>query len=286
MDKQNFYERDYSDDEEYIVVSENEELDDESSSSDGTSHVGHMSKYSSVFNMIINLMKDVELGLDIRSHLDHTAFTVGDNEVLKVSKNYWPDLNKIPREIRILHILEDVECVVNLNSFFISEVDKSYAIVMDRIVETPVEDDQKVDFVKQMFAGLAEIHAHGIIHRDISSGNVLWSDGKIKFIDFNLSCFDDEKHKHYRSCGTSSYTALEVYERQGYDSKIDVYSAGVVALKVIIGECDLLDQKEYFARHKDECDMSNFFHNVLHHNSDKRLTAQGACSHNFLKMNK
>ena len=276
MNEKELFERDFSDDENYSE--EDTDSDDE----------GSVEKYSVVFDTLIKIMNDDEVNLDILGHLDHTAFIVGKNNedilVLKISKNYWPDLHTIPREIRILHQLSDCKSIVTMHDFYVYPTSGAYAVVLDKIDEEDMEEEDKMDFVVKMFQGLKEIHDHNIIHRDISSGNVLWTKNKeVKFIDFNMSCFDDEDHEHYRSCGTGDFTANEVYEKQGYGKKIDVYAAGLVALAVLEGDIDdMTKMKETFTRTRHTEMVADFFYHVLHHNPDTRFSADEALAHQFL----
>ena len=76
--------------------------------------------------------------------------------------------------------------------------------------------------------GLAELHRHDIVHRDIKSANVfLYSDGRVKLGDLNVS-----KVAHQRmlmtQTGTPYYAAPEVWKETPYDAKSDVWSFGCV----------------------------------------------------------
>lgn len=55
------------------------------------------------------------------------------------------------------------------------------------------------------------IHKNNILHRDIKPANIMYSNGKLKIIDFGLSCFDGRQMIENPNCGTEGYVAPEVW---------------------------------------------------------------------------
>ncbi|CAD8184973.1 unnamed protein product [Paramecium pentaurelia] len=101
-----------------------------------------------------------------------------------------------------------------------------------------MQDNSILCLLKQLFEGLNFIHKNNIIHRDIKSANlILQKDGLLKIIDFGLACFDGDQLKDYPKCGTPGYCAPEILQNIGnknqYDSKVDVFSAGCVLYKLL-----------------------------------------------------
>lgn len=90
---------------------------------------------------------------------------------------------------------------------------------------------------------LALNHMHGsakMLHRDIKAANVLLSTtGIVKLGDFGLSRTCDETNITsdfaQTFCGTPEYLAPEVWLRQRYGAKADVWSLGVLAYEVLCG---------------------------------------------------
>ena len=80
-------------------------------------------------------------------------------------------------------------------------------------------------YTRSMIKGLVEISNNGIAHRDIKPANFMVQRGKVKFIDFGISC-------RYSKCpkvmkGSFSYAAPELWQGV-FDNfqKADVYSLG------------------------------------------------------------
>lgn len=99
-------------------------------------------------------------------------------------------------------------------------------------------DDDFIRLLYQLASGLAEIHAVGIVHRDVKPSNVLVdADQILKIIDFNLARLEDDADTH-GFVGTRGYAAPELYAggHITFDSKVDVYAMGVTALVLIRGK--------------------------------------------------
>lgn len=91
-------------------------------------------------------------------------------------------------------------------------------------------------------SALLYCHNHQIIHRDIKPENLLLkqliesddSDFDIKLIDFGASLQIDNKRKANQVVGTPYYVAPEVL-MGSYDSKCDIWSAGVILYIMLCG---------------------------------------------------
>ena len=78
------------------------------------------------------------------------------------------------------------------------------------------------------------------MYRDIKPENILLTkDGHIKLTDFGLSKFMQDKS--YTFAGTPEYIAPEIIMRSGYDTKIDIWSIGILAYEMINGNAPFTD---------------------------------------------
>lgn len=72
-------------------------------------------------------------------------------------------------------------------------------------------------------------HAQNVIHRDIKLGNIFLSeDGDYKLGDFGIARSFDSSSLTMSVRGTFDYMAPEVYNREHYDFRADIYSLGMV----------------------------------------------------------
>jgi len=90
---------------------------------------------------------------------------------------------------------------------------------------------------------LEYIHSLHRIHRDIKSDNILLDmDGEIKLADFGYTVqLTESKNKRNTTIGTPYWEAPEVITGDLYDSKVDIWSLGIMALELAEGEPPYMD---------------------------------------------
>jgi len=100
---------------------------------------------------------------------------------------------------------------------------------------------QTLQYLTAILGALAAAHKLGIIHRDIKPENILISnDGRIKIADFGLahgaligSTLTAESSV---VLGSVSYLSPEQVQRGISDARSDVYSTGILAYELLVGE--------------------------------------------------
>ncbi|MBA3542303.1 MAG: serine/threonine protein kinase, partial [Deltaproteobacteria bacterium] len=106
--------------------------------------------------------------------------------------------------------------------------------------EEPVTVGRALDLGRQILAGLAHAHGHGIIHRDVKPENVLvTADGTTehaRILDFGLAKLKDAATiTDGVAVGTPSYMSPEQTLGERADARSDVYGAGVVIYELLTG---------------------------------------------------
>eukprot|EP00727_Mastigamoeba_balamuthi_P013386 m51a1_g8670 putative protein kinase (621) ;mRNA; f:122130-124519 len=86
--------------------------------------------------------------------------------------------------------------------------------------------------------GMAYLHSLAIVHRDLKPANILVDSdsGRIKLIDFGLSCVKPRGATLTEVTGSPIWMAPEVLRGDTYTEKVDVYSYAVVVLEILTNE--------------------------------------------------
>jgi eukaryotic-like serine/threonine-protein kinase len=96
---------------------------------------------------------------------------------------------------------------------------------------------QAVAVTAQIAAALAAAHQRGIVHRDISAGNVLLTATGVKLIDFGICAGegDPEIDDSGQLVGTPAYLAPERIVGRPVQPTADVYAVGVLLYRMLSG---------------------------------------------------
>ena len=98
--------------------------------------------------------------------------------------------------------------------------------------------ETKITLLLQTLQGLAFLHRHGVLHRDLKPGNIQVVNGAVKILDFGLAVMSTTTSHRYRGeavSGTYAYTAPEVYSDNITSRASDLFAVGVVAYEMLVG---------------------------------------------------
>jgi serine/threonine protein kinase len=100
--------------------------------------------------------------------------------------------------------------------------------------------------LREIMAGLKALHIMNRLHRDIKSDNTLLSrGGQVKLADFGYTAQVTEKQPKRNSViGTPYWMAPEVCRGVDYDTKVDIWSTGVLAIECAEGAPPLLHEPQ------------------------------------------
>jgi eukaryotic-like serine/threonine-protein kinase len=99
-----------------------------------------------------------------------------------------------------------------------------------------------LEIARQVLAGLAHAHAHGIIHRDIKPENILVSSveghgERVSILDFGLAKLRNENSVTTGlAVGTPSYMSPEQTMGERVDERVDVYATGIILYELLVGK--------------------------------------------------
>ncbi|HKU37733.1 MAG TPA: AAA family ATPase [Polyangiales bacterium] len=106
----------------------------------------------------------------------------------------------------------------------------------------PAPDDRTLELLETVARSLAVVHEHGIVHGDVTPGNILLrSDGSPVLIDFGSAFHDSAcpQREHLRAPArvhaTPGYAAPEITASFPGDARRDLYALGCVLWHVLTG---------------------------------------------------
>jgi serine/threonine protein kinase len=195
------------------------------------------------------------LGVIGRGHFSTVFLAVdrrtGEKFAVKVIKKDAKEAEKsrkfIRREVKVLSVTSHENLVGALD--FFSHRGKPHIVLeymphgslKDLIVrKTRLEEGEARRIFRGILSGMAYLHAHKIVHRDMKPENVLLGgtpDAPVaKLTDFGLSTFLSDGHKIYSTVGTPSYVSPELCAGVPYGTPADMWSCGVVLFFMLSGD--------------------------------------------------
>jgi eukaryotic-like serine/threonine-protein kinase len=112
----------------------------------------------------------------------------------------------------------------------------------------PIPAERAIYLLRQMCHSLAEAHARGLVHRDVTPSNVYvcrmgLDYDFVKVLDFGLVKFNgrrslepEPKGKPHTTTGTPAFMAPEIVLGADVDQRADVYAIGCVAYYLLTGQ--------------------------------------------------
>lgn len=107
--------------------------------------------------------------------------------------------------------------------------------------EGPLAVDESLRIASEVAKALDYAHRHGIVHRDIKPGNVLFSDGHALITDFGFARALNEARGRLTPAGLVVGTPVYMSPEQAsgwedLDGRADIYSLGCTLFEMLTGE--------------------------------------------------
>lgn len=109
------------------------------------------------------------------------------------------------------------------------------ASLLRRIGQLP--HSKGLDIARQMCAGLAAAHSHGVLHRDLKPANIMLDGrGHVRITDFGLASLAENLDAAELRAGTPAYMAPEQFAGTEVTPRSDIYSLGLVLYEIFTGK--------------------------------------------------
>lgn len=183
-------------------------------------------KFRGGFGEVV-VLHDSLLDRDVALKVIHSA---GDEDQLRNEINAMSEVYS-KHVLRIYDlILDESSSVTGVIEEFLPGTD------LTTFSETEAYDPRRfLRAAYQIASGIADIHARGLVHRDIKLNNMKTdAEGLIKLFDFGLSCAADD-HETVASRATLVYAAPEYYDPPlVITHAVDTYAFGVCCWLLVI----------------------------------------------------
>ncbi|MFC0503621.1 serine/threonine-protein kinase [Micromonospora costi] len=96
---------------------------------------------------------------------------------------------------------------------------------------------EAVTIAAEVASALATAHARGVVHRDVTPGNVMLTATGVKVVDFGISALvgESEKGSDGALLGTPAYLAPERLDNGQVSPATDVYAVGLLLYRMLTG---------------------------------------------------
>ncbi len=183
-----------------------------------------------------------------RRKRDGKVFAIKSVDKRKIVSNRMT-LYSLQREIEIMRLM-DHPWITKLHEVYENEI---YIHMVTEYLEggelfdilqhhSKYSEKEVSRAIQCVLEALAYCHEHHVIHRDIKPENLLLmyfidriargSDPKkdlsLKVADFGLATITNPEVPEKQRCGSPGYVAPEVLNNQGYGTKADIFSVGVI----------------------------------------------------------
>ncbi|XP_075913905.1 serine/threonine-protein kinase TAO1-B-like, partial [Petromyzon marinus] len=155
----------------------------------------------------------------------------------KQSSEKWQDIVKevtFLQKLKNPHTIDYKGCYLREHTaWLVMEYCLGSASDLLEVHKRPLQEVEISAITDGALQGLAYLHSHGMIHRDIKAGNILLTEpGLVKLADFGSASIASPANSFV---GTPYWMAPEVIlamDEGQYDGKVDVWSLGITCIEL------------------------------------------------------
>jgi len=229
--------------------------------------------------------------------IDKQAATNADTDDAKLKQEV--EILKRAKHPNIIQLIEEFETSQKL--YLVMELVTGGELFDKLVAKGQYSERDACVITRKICGAIAYLHSIGIAHRDLKPENLLLKEGDdtdVMLSDFGLSKLFGEEQIMKTACGTPYYVAPEVLNATGYDKEVDLWSIGVITYLLLCGyppfygenlpevfEQIMKGHFEFNSPYWDNisAEAKDFIRKLLLVDSKKRLTAESALSHPWIR---
>ena len=169
--------------------------------------------------------------LDTHGGADPDAFRKGKEKFIEEARTLAA-VSHIPQIIRVLNCFE-----TNNTAYIVMEYVEGITLTQwVRQKGGSIPARELLPLMEGLFTALQQIHAQGLIHRDISPDNVMLENGKLRLLDFGGAREVGHRTETLTMTLRHGYAPVEQYQPMGQGPWTDVYALSATIYYCLTGQ--------------------------------------------------
>ncbi|KAM3138909.1 hypothetical protein pb186bvf_008922 [Paramecium bursaria] len=162
--------------------------------------------------------------------------------------------------VYFIELYEDEKFVYQIFEYYIGIDLRQYLRDQQQFPDTTGFDEKLIsDMMYGLLQAINHMHQRGVFHRDIKLDNLIIPDKRrLPHVVLGNFCYSETYNKDliYKKCGTPGFVAPEIFKTRNYNTKIDIFSLGIVFFIMIFGKLPFegRDQEEIL-KQNEKCEI-------------------------------